>query len=279
MRDIPHATLAAAAPDNSLGAAVKRRVLTRRQGEVRIRRQEEHVLHRAGSRIHYWLGGASGGPLVALSHGASMDHCMFDSQLDALTQAGYRTLTWDVRGHGLSKPLGDEPVTIADMAADLLAILDEVDERGPVCHLGQSLGGYIAQRIVFDCPERVAALVVIDATCATLPIARWERWALASSPTWFRLWPENHLRRIIARSTAATPEVQEYALEANRQLTKREFVAVWRAVAAAIHPEPGYRIEQPLLLTHGDRDRTGNVAEVSPTWAARDPRCRYEVIP
>lgn len=204
---------------------------------------------------------------------------MFDSQLGALTQAGYRTLTWDVRGHGHSKPLGDEPITIADMAADLLAILDEVGERGSVCHLGQSLGGYIAQRIVFDCPERVAALVVIGATCATLPIARWERWALASSPTWFRLWPENHLRRIIARSTAATPEVQEYALEANRQLTKREFVAVWRAVAAAIHPEPDYHIEQPLLLTHGGRDRTGNVAKASPTWAARDPRCRYEVIP
>ncbi|WP_199432416.1 alpha/beta fold hydrolase [Qaidamihabitans albus] len=237
------------------------------------------VVERAGSRLHYWLDGPAGGSLVVFSHGASMDHRMFDEQVPALTNAGYRTLTWDARGHGRSKPLGALPISVGDMSGDLLAVLDEVGEPGPVCLAGQSLGGYIAQDIVFTRPERVAALVVIGSTCATLPIPRWERWALAASPLMFRLWPDGHLRRLIARRTAVTPRAQEYALDAARQLAKDEFVAVWRAVGGAIHPEPGYRIGQPLLLCHGDQDRTGNVARTAPRWAAREPRCRYEIVP
>ncbi|PRX49117.1 pimeloyl-ACP methyl ester carboxylesterase [Prauserella shujinwangii] len=237
------------------------------------------TLDRAGSRLRYWLDGPTGAPLVVFSHGAAMDHRMFDPQVPALTAAGYRTLTWDIRGHGESKPIGDLPLSTRDLTADLLAILDELGEHGPLCVGGQSLGGYLAQELVFRHPERVAAVVIIGSTCVTMPISRRERWALAASPLAFRLWPAGALRRTIATHTAVTPAAREYALDAASRLSKAEFVTVWRAVAGALHPEPGYRIEQPLLLCHGDQDRAGNVARVAPRWAARDPRCRYEVVP
>lgn len=35
----------------------------------------------------------------------------------------------------------------------------------------------------------------------------------------------------------------------------------------------------PLLLTHGEHDRTGNIARIEPAWAERDPHCRYELVP
>ncbi|SFQ36053.1 Lysophospholipase, alpha-beta hydrolase superfamily [Amycolatopsis arida] len=238
-----------------------------------------HVLERAGSRLHYWLAGPERAPLVVFTHGASMDHGMFDEQVPAVVGAGYRVLTWDVRGHGRSKPLGDRPVSVRALAADLLAVLDEIDRGEPVCLVGQSLGGYLAQDIVFTHPHRVAVLGIIGSTCATLPIPWWQRWSLAASPLMLRLWPDGDLRRRIAQRTAETSRAREYALAATQRLTKDEFVAVWGAVAKAIHPEPGYRIEHPLLLCHGDRDRVGDVAETAPRWAARDPRCRYEVVP
>ena len=139
---------------------------------------------------------------------------MFDEQLEPLAAAGYRVLTWDIRGHGRSQPIGRLPTDIADMTDDLLTVLDELGLVGPICVGGQSLGGYIAQDLVRRAPERVAAVVIVGSTCATMPIAWWERWALRSSPWWFVPWPWEHLKRTIAMSTALRPEARDYARDA-----------------------------------------------------------------
>ena len=241
--------------------------------------QTEYVVPHAGSRLHDWLAGPADGPLIVLSHGASMDHRMFDEQLGPLVDAGYRVLTWDIRGHGRSQPIGRVPIDVADMTGDLLAVLDHLDITGPICVGGQSLGGYIAQDLVHREPRRVAAMVIIGSTCLTLPIARWEQWALRSSVWWFVPWPWPHLTRTIARSTALRPQVRAYAETAVGTMSKSDFIQVWRGLTRALRPEPGSRIDVPLLLTHGDQDRTGNIARTTPAWAARDPQCRYEVVP
>jgi 3-oxoadipate enol-lactonase len=51
------------------------------------------------------------------------------------------------------------------------------------------------------------------------------------------------------------------------------------ATARCLHPEPGYRIAQPLLLTHGAHDGTGNIRRSAPVWAPREPHARYTVVP
>src|SRR5690606_27347453 len=79
----------------------------------------ERTLLRSGSTIHYWVGGPEGRPLVTLTHGATMDHRMFDAQIPALADS-YRVLICDVRGHGRSQPLGIN-FSIAAAAEDLLA--------------------------------------------------------------------------------------------------------------------------------------------------------------
>jgi len=230
--------------------------------------------------VHAWVCGPEEGPVVAFTQGATMDHRMFDAQLKPLVQAGYRVVTWDVRGHGRSRPIGRLPLRISDMTDDLLAILDELGVSGRVCVGGQSMGGYVAQDLVRRSPDRVAALIVIGSTCTTLPISRGERWGLWTSPLWLAAWPWGHLKRTVVTSTALRPEVRAYVAEVLEGMSRREFVEVWRAVArTAVRPEPGYRIEAPLLLVHGAEDRTGNIARTAPAWAERDPLCRYEVVP
>lgn len=241
--------------------------------------QSAHVISRSGSPVHAWVCGPESGPLIAWSHGATMDHRMFDAQLSILVEAGYRVLTWDVRGHGQSKPIGEVPMRMADMAEDLLAILDSLGESGPLCFGGQSMGGYIAQQITRDFPERVQAMILIGSTSITAPISKFEEWALRSSPWWFAAWPWGNLKRLMVRSIALRPEVRAYAKDSADQLTKAEFLQIWRAVAEGLSPDPEYRIGVPHLLTHGDHDKTGNVASMGPTWAKREPQCRYEVIP
>lgn len=239
----------------------------------------EGVFERAGCPIHYWLSGPKDAPLVVFSHGATMDHRMFDAQVNAIAER-YRVLTWDMRGHGRSRPLGNigEGLLMRDLIEDLVALIDHL-EYDKVILVGQSLGGHLAQDIVFFHPERVSALATIGASCSTIEQPKLGRLALNLSPLMFKLWPEGNLREQIAKNTAVTPEAQAYAYEATRQLTKEDFMKVWNAVANLLHHEPGYRIEHPLLITHGEDDGVGNIKKISPKWAERDPNSRYVVIP
>src|SRR4051812_17737082 len=80
------------------------------------------VLLRQGCPLHYWIAGDASRPLLLLTHGAGIDHDLFRNNVDALAER-YRVLTWDVRGHGLSQPMG-APFTIPTVLDDMIAILD-----------------------------------------------------------------------------------------------------------------------------------------------------------
>lgn len=227
----------------------------------------EHVLTRAGCALHYWLSGPADRPLVVLTHGATMDHRMFDAQVAALARE-YRVLTWDVRGHGRSQPLGDG-FSIRGAATDLVAILDQIGAPAAML-VGQSMGGSIAQELVFCAPQRVRGLVLIGCACNTLRLSAVEELGVRLSGPLLGLYPATTLRREIAQRTAVTPAVRAYAYEAAGYLSKHTFLLVWAALTRALHYEPGYRITQPLLLCYGVHDGLGNFKRAYPAWAARD---------
>jgi len=238
-----------------------------------------HVLEVAGCPLHYWLGGPQGAPLVVLTHGATMDHRMFNAQVSALIGGGYRILVWDARGQGHSQPMGEQ-LSMPRAAQDLLAILDQVGADHAVIG-GQSLGGYVAQYLYLAAPQRVQAMVIIGSTCIAFPYAWWEVTALDWSGPLFALWPWGHFTRLVARTTALHPEVRAYALEAIRQVDRRGFLTVWRGVQHAISTQgiPGHTIEVPLLMVHGEHDTAGTIRRDAPRWAAYEPQVEYHVIP
>jgi 3-oxoadipate enol-lactonase len=99
------------------------------------------------------------GPTVMLLHGwfASAD-MNWHGAYDALTEAGYRVLAIDHRGHGRGlRPL--ERFRLADCAADAAAVLRELG-AAPAIIVGYSMGGAIAQLVARDHPDVVAALVL-----------------------------------------------------------------------------------------------------------------------
>ena len=116
-------------------------------------------LERDGVSIYYEVHGDRG-PVLLLSHGYSATAQMWRGQLDAL--ADYRTIVWDMRGHGRSDSPAEpsqysESLTIDDMAA----LLDKVDARRAVI-AGLSLGGYMSLAFHAALPERTAALMLFD---------------------------------------------------------------------------------------------------------------------
>lgn len=236
------------------------------------------TLDRPNCTIHYWLAGPEDRPLVVFTHGATMDHAMFDAQVSALLPE-YRVLTWDVRGHGQSRPL-HEDFTLPDCADDLVAILDHHAVQQAVL-VGQSMGGYISQYTYLRHPERVQAMVIIGATGIALPYSRWEIVALKATLPLFSLWPYRHFKQTIAQNTAIKPDVQAYALETVNKLSRKELLQIWKAVTLAVNETgiPDHYIRVPLLLTHGEHDTTGVIRRDAPKWAAYEPDVQYVVIP
>lgn len=235
-----------------------------------------HVLERAGSRIHYWLAGPSDRPLVVLTHGATMDNRMFHPQVAALVRH-YRVLTWDVRGHGLSRPLGTS-FTIRTAVDDLVAILDQLG-YAQATFVGQSMGGIITQELAFLYPERVTALATIGSECITLKFSNYDFLAMYITTAVIHFYPAALLKAAIAHFTASRFDVQAYAYSASCRIPQRDFITIWEALLTCPHYEPNYQITQPLLLTHGEFDNWGNVKRITPIWAARDAHSRYVVIP
>lgn len=229
-----------------------------------------------GCTIHYWLSGLQAAPLVVLTHGAAMDHHAFEPQVAAL-MPHFRVLTWDVRGHGLSRP-ARAGFSVERAVTDILSLLDHLGAAQAI-FVGHSMGGNISQEVVFRAPERVRALVMCGCTCNTLKLSALERMQVRLVAPILRLYPYDLLKRQSALVSAVKPEVQHYLYEVFQHYSKDEFVQILAATTACLHDEPGYRITHPLLLTHGQHDRTGNIRKIAPVWANRDPHCQYQVVP
>jgi len=237
---------------------------------------QEKTLQKDGCEIHYWITPDADGPWLVFLHGAGADHRMFVEQLPAVRD-GYRLLLWDARGHGRSRPMGGR-FSIPLLVDDMLAILErEGIERATF--IGQSMGGNVAQEIVFHHPDKVDALVLIDCPCITRPLTLAEKIVLWATPFFLRLYPWNLLTRSIATSGALKPRVQQYLLNAVRTVGKRDFVRISSATAACLHADPDYRIPVPFLLVCGEQDNKGNIKKIAPAWAKREPLCSFRWIP
>jgi pimeloyl-ACP methyl ester carboxylesterase len=232
----------------------------------------------SGCSIHYWLAGPPNAPLVIFTHGVTMDHHMFAAQVDALHHH-YRVLTWDVRGHNESQPLGAS-FSIARIAEDLLALLNHIGGQQAIL-VGHSMGGLVAQELLFRHPERVIALVTVGSFCVTLKPPKVFTALLKLSPAAINLLPYPLFKSVAARHITATIETRAYIQQVLDRISKQQFVTMWTAVVNCIHPEPGYRITHPLLITCGQRDYLGFgfIKQQTRVWSGRDTGGQCIAIP
>ena len=115
-----------------------------------------------GHRFHVQLLG-QGPAAVVFLHGVVMDNLSswYFSVAPAVAAVA-PVLLYDLRGHGRS----ERPATgyaVADMVADLAAVLDAAGARPRVHLVGNSMGGLVALAFALARPERVASLVLVDA--------------------------------------------------------------------------------------------------------------------
>src|SRR5215475_7414582 len=118
-------------------------------------------------RLVATLEGPAGAPVVVLGNSLGTTREAWEPQVAALGER-FRLLRFEHRGHGGS-PAPPGPYTIAELGADVIALLDGLGLRA-VSYCGISLGGMIGMWLAAHAPERIGALGLC-CTSAYLPPA------------------------------------------------------------------------------------------------------------
>ena len=203
-----------------------------------------------------WYEVGHGDPLV-LVHGLGDDHRAWRKVLPPLALR-HRVLLYDFRGHGQSS-VGDADGTLAQLAGDLVALLDHLElHRAHLC--GFSLGGTIVMKTAIDHPERVDRLVPV-ATSSRVGRSAAEWYAAradmvrAQSPE-LRATLEQDTRDVYAN--APDEFADGWLIRSQSTADPRGFgnacAAMARLNAEPLDPDLP-RIKAPTLVVAGDRDQ------------------------
>jgi pimeloyl-ACP methyl ester carboxylesterase len=115
--------------------------------------QQGHVDY-VGARI--WYGSVGAGTPVILLHGGRASSLSWAHQVRALVAARHRVILIDSRGHGRST-LGEQPLSYALMAKDVLAVMDRLQLRQAMV-AGWSDGAIVGLELARQEPRRVLRL-------------------------------------------------------------------------------------------------------------------------
>ncbi|HEX5248998.1 MAG TPA: 3-oxoadipate enol-lactonase [Gaiellales bacterium] len=155
--------------------------------------------------VHHTFAGPEEAGVVVLSNSLGTTLEMWEPQAAVLAR-DLRVLRYDMRGHGRS-PVPETPYSIADLGADLVALLDRHGiERASLC--GVSLGGMVSMWAAAHAPERVDRLVLCSTSAIMGPPESWtERAALVRREGMAAVADSVVARWFTPSFTAARPDV------------------------------------------------------------------------
>ena len=127
-----------------------------------------------GCRLAYRVRGD--GPPMLLIQGVGVHGDGWLPQVDALA-GRHRCLWLDNRGMGASQPIGDAPISVAQMAEDARAVMD-AEGWGSAHVVGHSLGGLVAQHLALESRGRVRSLSLLCTFARGSDATRMSMWML-----------------------------------------------------------------------------------------------------
>lgn len=220
-----------------------------------------HHVEAAGTRFAYRrLGPDAGVPVVLLNHwGANLDN--FDPRIVEGLAVDRPVYALDYRGIGASG--GIAPLSVAEMASDTIAA---IRARGlkSVDLIGFSLGGFVAQQILFDAPDLVRRAILAGTGPAggtgierVGPVS----WPLIvkglftfRDPKFYLFFTSSSNGRQAAKAFLA--RLKERTRDRDKPVSLKAFLRQLRAIKdwGRQAPQPLDTIRTPVLVANGDHD-------------------------
>lgn len=215
----------------------------------------------AGTHFAYRrLGPETGAPVVLFNHwGANLDN--FDPAIVEGLAADRPVYALDYRGIGASG--GEAPLTIRAMAADMIAAIRALG-LSRVDLIGFSLGGFVAQQVLFDAPDIVRRAILAGTGPAggvgidrVGPVS----WPLIikglltfRDPKTYLFFTSSTNGRRAAKAFLA--RLQERKQDRDKAVTITAFRRQLKAIEAwgRETPQPLETIRLPVLVANGDHD-------------------------
>lgn len=194
-------------------------------------------------------------PVVLLLHGLGSCGEDWGLQVPAL-RADYSLVLPDLRGQGRT-PMPPGWPTIADLAADVRALLDDL-RLSSVHVVGLSLGGAVALQLAADDPQRVRSLTAVN-TFARLRVARGAA-RRGAERTWLAATGRMHeLGRRVALGLFPEEGQEAFRQAAAARLAQNRPMNYLRLLVAVSRFDLRPRlaeIQSPTLVVAGDQDTT-----------------------
>jgi 3-oxoadipate enol-lactonase len=249
-----------------------------------------------GAHLSYRDSG-KGMPIVFL-HPTPLDHDYWRPVLDDLagspaTAPPMRAIVPDLRGHGASElgavlPVGGfarvpaAPVlTMAQMAADTLVLLDKLEVREAV-YVGCSIGGYVMLELWRRAPQRMRGLAFVcskpQADAEPALVKRAANIALARESGVAKIF-DGIVQLLLGETTRRNHPGIVSECRSRMTLTTEAFVAVQAGLAA--RPDSiatVASIDKPVLAIAGGEDTAVNPADME-AFRAAPGRCDFHLLP
>jgi 3-oxoadipate enol-lactonase/4-carboxymuconolactone decarboxylase len=222
---------------------------------------------------HVRIDGPPGATPLILLHSLGTSQAVWDEQAAALA-AGLRVIRPDLRGHGLTE-VTKGPYTIAQLARDVLAVMDELGITR--AHVGGlSIGGMVAQSLAAQAPERVLSLILCDTALAIPPANLWAERAATVRAKGIAALAEGVLARWV--TPGFRDALPARGLRAMLLRTDPEgYAGAAEAIAAADLSADTARLRLPALVLVGDQDQA-TPPESARALAAAIPGARLVVL-
>jgi pimeloyl-ACP methyl ester carboxylesterase len=117
---------------------------------------------RSGLTVRSVERGDPSAPPILFVHGWGCSAYVFNRNLPVVSDAGFRAIAVDLKGHGLSdKPVAAEHYELDSLVEHLHEILDVLELRRPAL-AGHSLGGSLIYHFAARYPDRVQCLALLS---------------------------------------------------------------------------------------------------------------------
>lgn len=213
----------------------------------------------SGGWTHYDVAGPESGQVVILVHGFSVPYYIWDTTFEALADAGFRVIRFDLFGRGYS----DRPATEYNGALferQVGDLIDALELDRPVDLIGLSMGGAVVMRFAAKQSELVRKVVLVDPMTEASPPPRYPKWigfpliALTLIPA----MAEGQLTDFLHPEQYPT-WVEQYRVQMQFEGFRRAITSTIYAFAAEDHLSHYRQVQEsglPVKLIWGVQDQT-----------------------